>query len=1100
MPFIADLHIHSHFSRATSKELVPEVLDYWARLKGITVVGTGDFTHPGWTKELKEKLVPAEEEGLFKLAPAYRSKERETPFLPPAEVRFMLTAEISNIYKKNGKVRKVHNIVFAPGFEVVEKIQQKLTAIGANITSDGRPILGMDSRDLLEMMLDCSEDIFFAPAHVWTPWFSVLGSKSGFDTVAECYGDLSPHISAVETGLSTDPPMHWMCSFLDQYTLISNSDAHSPERLGRNAICFRCEPTYPAMMEALRSGDPRIFGGTIDLFPQEGKYHYDGHRKCGICWNPVETLSNQGRCTVCGKPVTVGVMNRVVRLSDRENLEERPNRAPFHSIIPLKEILSEIEGVGPGSKRVGGEYMRIIKGGHPELPFLLDLPLQEIKRLGGPQLAEALGRMRRREVYVKEGYDGEYGVITVFHKKESANHHAQDLLFKDLAHPRHHHAERRKMINFDLIRYHRLIQLQEHEPEPGIPGAKANQQNEFPLNPRQQAAVEHFTGPALVIAGPGTGKTRVLTQRIVFLVRRREVSPRNILAVTFTNKAAAEISERLERELGEETPPVKTFHGFGYSLLEQLCAPGERMAGVTGRTAPFSIIDGDDKKRILKNLGCDPRRINKPAEALGEAKRLIKSPQQFPQENETEEAEFGRMFRRYEEQLKTLNAFDLEDLIYLPVRLLEEYPGICRSVREQFQWLLVDEYQDVNYAQYRLILALAPAGGAANLCVIGDPDQAIYGFRGADVRFIRQFETDYPHARRYRLTRSYRCSDSILQASGGVIAHNSETGAKHAGELKGIEKGVRIKISRNETGKMEAEFVARTIEDMMGGLRFFSMDSSITAGEKETGIESLSDFAVLCRVKAQLGDLEEAFRNHTIPCQVVGETPFFKIPPLKTAVEILRLSQNPACQLLRDRVLEAPDLSPLQLKPLLAALQRENSAKKALLLVRDVLPGVGEKEEADFKRLLQLASMYETKGDFLKFASLGGPVDLYQPGLERVTLMTLHAAKGLEFKCVFIVGCEEGLLPYTLYAGKESDPQEERRLLYVGMTRARKYLYLSHAAKRRLGNREFSLERSTFLDGIERELLEVSRQKPLKKADTGPGQRSLFGTKPGDGD
>ena len=283
MKFIADFHIHSHYSRATSKELVPEYLEYWAKLKGITIVGTGDFTHPGWVKELKEKLIPAEP-GLFKLKQEYKSEDLETPFLSDKEVRFLLTAEISNIYKKNDRVRKVHNVIFAPDFDTIEKIQQKLIAINANITSDGRPILGLDSRDLLEMVLDANENCFFVPAHIWTPWFSVLGSKSGFDSIAECFADLAGHIYAVETGLSTDPPMNWMCSFLDNYTLTANSDAHSPERLGRNSNRFDTELSYDALIGAMKTGDPHHFSGSIDLFPQEGKYHYDGHRKCDVCW------------------------------------------------------------------------------------------------------------------------------------------------------------------------------------------------------------------------------------------------------------------------------------------------------------------------------------------------------------------------------------------------------------------------------------------------------------------------------------------------------------------------------------------------------------------------------------------------------------------------------------------------------------------------------------------------------------------------------------------------------------------------------------------------------------------------------------------------
>ena len=340
MKFIGDLHIHSHYSLATSKKLEPEYLEYWGRVKGIKVIGTGDFTHPGWIKELKEKLVPAED-GLFKLKDGYKIEQKGMlPKAPDSEIRFMLTAEISNIYKRGEKTRKIHNVVFAPNFDAVEKIQQSLINIGGNITSDGRPILGLDARDLLEIVMEASEDCFFVPAHIWTPWFSALGDKSGFNSIKECYRDLADHIYAVETGLSTDAPMHWMCSFLDDYTLISNSDAHSPQKLGRNANLFDTDLSYSSICQAIASGDPDKFLGTIDLYPQEGKYHYDGHRKCGIRWNPVETLKHNKICPKCGKPVTIGVMNRVVELSDRTDLEERPNRLPFHSIIPLKEILS----------------------------------------------------------------------------------------------------------------------------------------------------------------------------------------------------------------------------------------------------------------------------------------------------------------------------------------------------------------------------------------------------------------------------------------------------------------------------------------------------------------------------------------------------------------------------------------------------------------------------------------------------------------------------------------------------------------------------------------------------------------------------------------
>ena len=418
MKFIADLHIHSHYSRATSKNLIPEFLDYWARIKGITVIGSGDFTHPQWLKELKDKTEPAEP-GLFKLKRIFsKPSNHYITQSSNQEVRFVLTSEISTIYKKEEKIRKIHHLIFAPDFKTVEAIQAKLIKIGANITSDGRPIIGIDSRDLLDLTLNISEKTFFVPAHIWTPWFSVLGSKSGFDSINECYEDLAGYIYTVETGLSSDPPMNWMCGFLDPYTLISNSDAHSPEKLGREANLFDTDLSYDSMINALKSKDRHGFLGTIEFFPQEGKYHFDGHRKCEVCWSPIETLKHHGLCPICGKQVTVGVMNRVMQLADRDNPTQNENKPNFYSLIPLKEILSEIAGVGPQSKRVSGDYDTLIRQFGSEFDILLNLPIDELKYRSNERLGEAIDRMRKGEIFIEEGYDGQYGRITAFKKKE----------------------------------------------------------------------------------------------------------------------------------------------------------------------------------------------------------------------------------------------------------------------------------------------------------------------------------------------------------------------------------------------------------------------------------------------------------------------------------------------------------------------------------------------------------------------------------------------------------------------------------------------------------------------------------------------------------
>lgn len=408
MKFIADFHIHSRHSMATSSQLVPEMLDLWGRKKGINVIGTGDAVHPGWLSELKEKLTPSGN-GLYALKKQFLHDEA-IGFLKNSNVQFVLTTEISCIYKRGGKVRKVHNIVIAPSFSAIEKIAKKLGSIG-NIVSDGRPILGLDSRDLLEIVLNADPQAHLIPAHIWTPWFSVLGSKSGFDTIEECYDDLADHIFAIETGLSSDPPMNWQCSFLDKYSLVSNSDAHSPENLGREANLFNTELSYDAIFSALRK-KTKGFIGTIEYFPEEGKYHFDGHRKCGICWEPRETKRNKGICPVCGKEVTIGVYNRVAELSDRNSNHQHASKKEFYSITPLRNILSEIHETGAQSKKVTKAYDEIILKAGSEFGLLLDLPLENVKAID-TRLAEGIRRLREKKVSVTAGYDGVFGTVKV---------------------------------------------------------------------------------------------------------------------------------------------------------------------------------------------------------------------------------------------------------------------------------------------------------------------------------------------------------------------------------------------------------------------------------------------------------------------------------------------------------------------------------------------------------------------------------------------------------------------------------------------------------------------------------------------------------------
>ena len=412
MRFIADLHINSHYSRATSKDMCPEGIWKWAQLKGITVIGTGDFTHPGWLKELREKLEPVGN-GLFQLKKKFHSDD--VPELCKAEVYFILSAEISCIYSKNGKTRKVHSVVLAPDFAAAERLNQTLDLIG-NLKSDGRPILGLDAKQLLRMTLDASLDAMLIPAHAWTPHFSVLGAASGFDSLAECYEDLLPHIHAIETGLSSDPLMNWRLSALDNITLVSNSDAHSAAKIGREANVLDTDISYPGIMNAIRTR--KGFVGTIEFFPEEGKYHYDGHRDCKISLTPPETIQHNYLCPECGKKVTIGVMHRVAKLADREEGFKLANAPGFTSIIPLPVIIAEGLQCGVNTKKVNKVYASMLEQLGSEFKILMDVPLDAIERAGTPMLREAISRMRLGTVRISPGYDGEFGKVSIFDEAE----------------------------------------------------------------------------------------------------------------------------------------------------------------------------------------------------------------------------------------------------------------------------------------------------------------------------------------------------------------------------------------------------------------------------------------------------------------------------------------------------------------------------------------------------------------------------------------------------------------------------------------------------------------------------------------------------------
>ncbi len=1049
MRFHADLHIHSKYSRATSKDCDLEHLAYWARKKGITVVGTGDFTHPVWLAELKEKLLPAEP-GLFRLRDDIARAVDER--LPPScngQTRFMLSVEISTIYKKGELTRKVHHLVYVPDFAAADRFAARLARIG-NIASDGRPILGLDSRHLLEIVLEASPDAYLVPAHIWTPWFAVLGSRSGFDTIAECYGDLADHIFAVETGLSSDPAMNWRISFLDRYRLVSNSDAHSPPKLGREATLFDTDVDYFALRRALETGDGYV--GTVEFFPEEGKYHLDGHRKCNVRLTPDETKAQGGRCPVCGQPVTVGVLHRVDALADRAEAElaPPPTAGKVCSLVPLPEILSEITASGPTSQTVERNYERLLSNLGAELSILEQVPVEDIARAESSLLAEGIARLRAGRVIRDAGYDGEYGVIRLFEPSELRRHTAGGLLF-DL--PK---TEAREQASG----------MREHLPVPAATPRAAILPSKAPtitasvassatlagLDQDQRAAAAIVHGPLLIIAGPGSGKTRTLTHRIAHLVADEGVAPESCLAITFTRRAAAEMKERLAKLLPDcgERIAVHTFHSLGLAILRE-------HANAAGLQRGFRVADDAERVVMLASLlSVSERKARSLLQAISSAKRT----------QQPATAEVADAARAYRQAMSMRNWIDFDDLVGLTLRLLNGEPGIAAHYRERFQWICVDEFQDLDANQYALLRILALAG--SNLCAIGDPQQAIYGFRGADAAIFARFRDDYPDATAIHLTRNYRSSGTIVSASAQVI--ESAAGESRTAEIvRDMLEHITIHVAPTE--RAEAEFVVHSIEQLIGGHSFFSIDSGRTTDGAMTNL-SFSDFAVLYRTDAQSAALCEAFARSGMPYQ-------------KHSHE--RLMDQPAVAALMRALEDLP-----------ASESSGQSLESRLLTAATRLA----EQAADFdapalqSAIAQLATLAQgCRGDHDRFpesAAQATEADLWDPRADRVSLLTMHAAKGLEFPIVFVAGLEDSILPLRWGNGAAAENlAEERRLFYVAMTRAEDRLFLMRAQKRMWRGAVRSLPPSPYLQDIQEELLRHSRFEAARSKAQAP-QLELF--------
>ena len=941
MRFFSDLHIHSRYSRATSSSLTFAELGRAAVKKGIAVIGTGDFTHPSWMGEAEEMLVEAEP-GL------YRLKDAAVP------TRFLFTSEISTIYKQGDKVRKVHHLLGAPDRETAKRISASLARIG-NILSDGRPILGITSRNLLEIVLEANEQAFLIPAHIWTPWFSVLGSKSGFDSVADCYLDLAPHIFAVETGLSSDPPMNWRVRSLDAYRLVSNSDAHSAEKLGREATVFDCAIDYPSMRTAMATGEGLL--GTLEFFPEEGKYHLDGHRDCGVVLSPEETRDLSGICPVCSRPVTVGVLHRVEALADRPEGERPESARDFYSLIPLSEILGEILQVGSASKKVGEAYERLVERFAGELPLLMDADIGEIRSVAGDVLALAVGRMREGRVHREAGFDGKFGRVRVFQDTE------QDLLFSKGIFGMS--AKKRKKAPEGCAR------LAEEKAPDGLT-----------LGKTQEQASAFGEGALMVVAGPGTGKTRVLVERIKAL---QGTGCASILAVTFTNRACREIAERL----GDTLVEVCTFHGLAAGIM--------RDAGMTFEVADEGMIRRTATGRMGKGAA-------KWVEELLWAQSV----------DAVLDADQASLL----EDLKARGLFTYEGLILEALRLMETGDGTRR-----WDHVMVDEFQDINPLQYRFLKAVS--AHAASVMVIGDPNQAIYGFRGSSARAFDDFLRDNPACTRVRLADTYRLSAQVSEASNAFLGQDA---------VRSLRQGAPVRIVK--TGSPYG-FIAHEIEALAGGL-------SHRGVARARADYALSDIAVIVRTQVQAAFVMDALGRASIPFDAAYARPLCEIRGIRERIALLtgkawELSVKGIGEKSLERIASGADPGDksrqriTEARAFLGSLEGPLTSRIATIEESGIfqLPALEEGHA-----FYQYAGLFGGDvGRFVEFLALSS--DQGTLGGEKVHVITAHAAKGLEFRCVFIAGLSRGVFPL-----QGSPLSEERNLFYVAMTRAAELLTL----------------------------------------------------------
>ncbi|MBQ9536294.1 MAG: UvrD-helicase domain-containing protein [Desulfovibrionaceae bacterium] len=1009
MNFLADLHLHSRFSLATSKDLTTANLDAWARIKGLAVIGTADFTHPKWREELHATLKEDPLTGLYTLA----GTTSTLPFVPDKSACMQQTAplfcpqtEISCIYKKNGRVRKIHALIYVPTLEDADRFSDRLGKVG-NINSDGRPIIGLSAHDLLELLLDTVPEGIMVPAHIWTPWFSLFGSRSGFDSLEECFEDLSDHIFALETGLSSDPPMNRYISHLDKYALISNSDAHSGSKLGREANLFQGTPSFQNIFNAIKAAALRItdqdklpcqFLGTLEFFPEEGKYHLDGHRACNISLNPLETKELHNICPVCGKPLTIGVLHRVMELADRNNPGTLDQEPKYQSIMPLQEITAELLGMGVNAQKVLHTYGNILANLGPELDVLVNIPIEDISKYWD-RLGEGINRLRTNAVQLKAGFDGEFGQVHLFAPEELGSTKKS--------------TRRQKPVSSLQAPSANLQTLELFQAKPSAETKKSRIPATY--STEQKQALSYTQGPCLVIAGPGSGKTHVLLGRLNYLLQA-QVPSSKILALTFTRRAACEMRTRLRslRVDDHALPAIDTLHAFCWQYIKKL-EPEAVLLSETSAQELFARanpqLDTRQRKHAWQKLA-----------ALREQGEL----------DAPEYTELKTLYANYQESCKR----HFNGKCYDFTGLLEHILDLISDTTEPYQAVLVDEIQDCSLLQLNVIRKLLNKNGDG-FFGIGDPNQAIYAFRGAVDSAPKVLQNFYPQLKIFTLNISYRSSQQILDCAQHVLTPTNNL------YLTAIEeRKAQLNFCYTPSDTSEAQWIAKNCLNL---LKVSSI--SVHKQEQELDLElAPADVAILVRYKFQITPIITALEQVGLPVSAPSTQAFYQDQVIAELLNRIDPT-GPTPQ-------DFPSLKDL-----------------GLWLEQQPWAGLGASNSPAFKQMLRF---YERCGSWENFFAelvwLKEEEEL-KSRADAIQIMTLHAAKGLEFAACFLPGLETGLLPACpqLIGLNQQDTQEdaeEQRLFYVGLTRASQLLFLSAAKSRYIYGKQYHLALSPFFTAI----------------------------------